>query len=49
VAGAKSEERVADDAGDVTLTAEERQALTALLRREVAADEGLPLGGREDS
>lgn len=49
VAGAKSEERVADAAGDVTLSAEERQALTALLRREVADDEGLPLGGREDS
>jgi len=48
VAGAKSEELVADATGDVMLSAEERQALTALLRREVAADEGLPLGGRED-
>lgn len=48
VAGVKSEEHVADATGDVTLSAEERQALTALLRSEVAADEGLPLGGRGD-
>lgn len=45
VAGATSDEPVGASAG---LSAEERQALTALLRREVAADEGLPLGGRED-
>ena len=38
----------ADDATLTTLTADERQALTDLLRREVAADEGLPLAGRED-
>ncbi|HEX5546338.1 MAG TPA: cytochrome c-type biogenesis protein CcmH, partial [Ktedonobacterales bacterium] len=48
VTGVKSAEHVADATDDVTLSAEERQALTALLRREVAADEGLPLGGRED-
>lgn len=36
----------ADDV--VSLSADERQALTALLRREVAADEGLPVTGKED-
>ena len=35
--------------GDVALTPDERQALTDLLRREVAADEGLPLAGREEA
>jgi cytochrome c-type biogenesis protein CcmH/NrfF len=48
VAGATSNEHLADTTGEMTLSVEERQALTALLRREVAADEGLPLGGRED-
>ena len=48
VASAGNADGVAEITGDVTLSAEERQALTALLRREVAADEGLPLGGRED-
>ncbi|HEY1391195.1 MAG TPA: cytochrome c-type biogenesis protein [Ktedonobacterales bacterium] len=48
VGGAKSGEHIEDATGDVALSAEERQALTALLRKEVAADEGLPLGGRED-
>lgn len=39
-----------DEAGDtVSLSADERQALTEMLRREVAADEGLPMGRREDS
>ena len=39
-----------DELGDdLTLSPDERQALTALLRREVAADEGLPLRGREDT
>lgn len=33
---------------DMALSPDERQALTDLLRREVAADEGLPLGRRED-
>ena len=37
-----------DPAEQVALSSDERQALTALLRREVAADEGLPLAGRED-
>ena len=37
-----------DDLDDVALSPDERQALTELLRREVAADEGLPLAGRED-
>jgi len=37
-----------DDLDDVALSPSERQALTDLLRREVAADEGLPLAGRED-
>ena len=37
-----------DPAEEVALSPDERQALTALLRREVAADEGLPLSGRED-
>lgn len=37
-----------DGEGDMALSSEERLALTALLRREVAEDEGLPLGGRED-
>jgi len=48
VAGATSNEHLADTTGEMTLSVEERQALTALLRREVAADEGLPLGERED-
>ena len=48
VVGVGGRDSIADDSGDVALNAEERQALTALLRREVAADEGLPLGGRED-
>ena len=48
VAGAGGKGSVAENSGDVALSAEERQALTALLRREVAADEGLPLSGRED-
>ena len=47
-ASAHSNEHDVDATDDVALNAEERQALTALLRREVAADEGLPLGGRED-
>lgn len=38
-----------DDVDDVALSADERQALTVMLRREVAADEGLPTSGREDS
>ncbi|HEU5349496.1 MAG TPA: cytochrome c-type biogenesis protein [Ktedonobacterales bacterium] len=46
IAGAVS---VEDGADDVALSPDERQALTDLLRREVAADEGLPLSGREDS
>ena len=33
---------------DVALSPDERKALTALLRREVAADEGLPLSAKED-
>ncbi|HEX6540355.1 MAG TPA: cytochrome c-type biogenesis protein [Ktedonobacterales bacterium] len=38
-----------EDAGDdAALSPDERQALTELLRRELAADEGLPLTGRED-
>jgi cytochrome c-type biogenesis protein CcmH len=37
-----------ESADDVPLSADERQALTALLRREVAADEGLPIIGKED-
>lgn len=37
-----------DDPDGVALSADERRALTQLLRREVAADEGLPLAGRED-
>lgn len=37
-----------DSDDDMALSPDERQALTELLRREVAADEGLPLGGRED-
>lgn len=37
-----------DDLDNVALSPDERQALTDLLRREVAADEGLPLAGRED-
>ncbi len=49
VAGAGDSNGVADDIDDAKLSDEERQALTALLRREVAADERLPLGGREDS
>ncbi|HEY7341137.1 MAG TPA: cytochrome c-type biogenesis protein [Ktedonobacterales bacterium] len=48
VASAGSKRSSEDESGDVALSAEERQALTALLRREVAADEGLPLAGRED-
>lgn len=48
VATPGGKDRIADDSDVVTLSAEERQALTALLRQEVAADEGLPLGGRED-
>lgn len=34
---------------DVALSPSERKALTELLRREVAEDEGLPLSRREDS
>ncbi|MGE5333890.1 MAG: cytochrome c-type biogenesis protein CcmH, partial [Nitrososphaerota archaeon] len=45
-AGAASSD---DEADDVALSPDERKALTELLRREVAADEGLPLVGREDS
>jgi len=37
-----------DDLDDMALSPDERHALTELLRREVAADEGLPLAGRED-
>lgn len=33
---------------DVALSPDEREALMALLRREVAADEGLPLSAKED-
>lgn len=46
VAGATGSDDAMDD---VALSADERKALTDLLRREVAADEGLPLVGREDS
>jgi cytochrome c-type biogenesis protein CcmH len=38
-----------DGVDDVVLSPDERQALTEMLRREVAADEGLPTSGREDS
>jgi cytochrome c-type biogenesis protein CcmH len=48
IAGTRSGDRAADGGDAVALSSEERQALTTLLRREVAADEGLPLGGRED-
>lgn len=37
-----------DDGGDATLSDSERQALTHLLRREMAEDEGLPLTSEED-
>lgn len=37
-----------EDIDDVALSPDERQALTEMLRREVAADEGLPINGRED-
>lgn len=46
VAGAAS---IEDEVDDAALSPDERKALTELLRREVAADEGLPLAGREDS
>jgi cytochrome c-type biogenesis protein CcmH len=35
------------DADETALSADERQALTSLLRRELAADEGLPFHGKE--
>ncbi len=47
--GMSKRETAADADEDVMLSPEERQALTALLRREVAADEGLPLVEKEDS
>jgi cytochrome c-type biogenesis protein CcmH len=37
-----------DEADGVHLSAGEREALTAMLRREVAADEGLPTSEKED-
>lgn len=48
IAGASSAATSEDADNEVTLSADERQALTVMLRREVAADEGLPLSGRED-